>query len=467
MRNRLLLVMVGVVALVLAVHDIPLANHLERVERDRLVTKYERDAFIIAGRMEEGLEDGSTANSPGLRAIVIRYAAKEAVEVVVTDSDAIAVISSDAGKVGDDFSNRPEIVATLELGDPQTGERFSTTLGTDLFYVAVPVLSGNARVGAIRITAPDEVVSERVASRIRGLLVVALLSLFIASAVAWLVARSVTRPLRRLEAATDRLAGGDLSARADDADGPGEVRALAGSFNSMASRLEQLVERQRAFAGTASHQLRTPLTALRLRLEQLSVEVADEPEALDSVDRALEETDRLHRMIEGLLALTRAEDAAVGPVAVDLSTAVIERAEHWGPLADERQVVVETDVPPRVSVLAVPGAVEQIVDNLVDNALEVSPPGSRLVLSVVPDGAVTELHVIDEGPGLSPVERDQAFERFWRAEDAPVGGSGLGLAIVHQLVAAGDGTADLRAAPSGGVEAVVRFRSADRGLRAP
>jgi signal transduction histidine kinase len=398
---------------------------------------------------------------------VIRYAAKEAVEVVVTDSDAIAVISSDAGKVGDDFSNRPEIVATLELGDPQTGERFSTTLGKDLFYVAVPVLSGNKRVGAIRITALNEVVSERVASRIRGLLVVALLSLLIASAVAWLLARSVAKPLRRLEAATDRLAGGDLSARADDEGGPGEVRALAGSFNSMASRLEQLVERQRAFAGTASHQLRTPLTALRLRLEQLSAEVADEPEALDRVERALEETDRLHRMIEGLLALTRAEDAAAGPVSVDLSAAVLERAAHWGPLADEQQVAVETEVPPGASVLAVPGAVEQIIDNLVDNALEVSPPGSRLVLSVVPDGAITEFHVIDEGPGLPPAERALAFERFWRAEDAPVGGSGLGLAIVHQLVAAGDGTADLRAAPTGGIEAVVRFRTADRGLRAP
>jgi signal transduction histidine kinase len=454
--------MVGVVALVLAVHDIPLAGHLERVERDRLVTKYERDAFIIAGRTEEALEDGTAAQEPGLRALVVRYAFEEQVEVVVANGDAVAVVSSDETKLGEDMSNRPEIVTALESGDPQTGNRYSETLGEDLFFVAVPVLSGNDRVGAVRISVLDQIVSDRVSARIRGILFVALLSLLIASAVAWLFARTVTRPLRRLEATTDRLAAGDLSARAADADGPGEIRALAGSFNSMASRLEQLVERQRAFAGNASHQLRTPLTALRLRLEQLSMQVAASPETAATVDSALVETDRLHRMIEGLLALSRAEDTAAGPVEVDLGEVVRERAEHWQPLAQERDVTIRVNVPRDVVVSAVAGAVEQIIDNLVDNALEVSPPNATLTLSVVGGESFFDLHVIDEGPGMTAAQRDRAFERFWRAEGAPVGGSGLGLAIVRQLVAAGDGTVELRESPTGGVDAVVRFRTADR-----
>ena len=461
MRTRLLLVMVGVVALVLAVHDIPLAGHLEQVERDRLVTKYERDAFIIAGRTEEALEDGTAAEEPGLRALVVRYAFEEQVEVVVANGDAVAVISSDETKVGEDMSNRPEIVTALESGDPQTGNRFSDTLGEDLFFVSVPVLSGNERVGAVRISVLDQIVSDRVGARIRGLLFVALLSLLIASAVAWLFARTVTRPLRRLEATTDRLAAGDLSARAVDADGPGEIRALAGSFNSMASRLEQLVERQRAFAGDASHQLRTPLTALRLRLEQLSMQVEATPEIVATVDSALVETDRLHRMIEGLLALSRAEDTAVGPVEVDLGEVVRERAEHWQPLAQERDVTIQVDGLRHVVVSAVTGAVEQIIDNLVDNALEVSPPSASLTLSVGAGESFVELHVIDEGPGMTAAQRERAFERFWRADRAPVGGSGLGLAIVRQLVAAGDGTVELRESPTGGIDAVVRFRPAE------
>lgn len=463
MRNRLLLVMVGMVALVLAVHDIPLANHLERVERDRIVTKYERDAFILAGRTEEALEDGTAEQEPGLGALVARYSSDEGVEVVVTDERGIGVLSSDPTKVGEDLANRPEIADALASGSPQSGERFSETLGEDLFYVAVPVLSGVDRVGAVRISVLEQVVSDRVRSQIRLLLVVALLSLSIAVGVAWILARSVTLPLRRLEATTDRLASGDLDARADAADGPGEVRALARSFNSMAGRLGLLVERQRAFAGTASHQLRTPLTALRLRLEQLAMQVEDSPDAAATVDSALVETDRLHRMIEGLLALSRAEDAAAGSVDVDLSDTVESRIEHWRPLADEHDVGIRANVAPGVVVSAVPGAVEQILDNLVDNALEVSPRGSTLTVAVLGDGTSAELHVIDEGPGLSPDDRVRAFDRFWRAETSAVGGSGLGLAIVRQLVTAGDGTVELRESPSGGIAAVVRFRCPERG----
>lgn len=466
MRNRLLLVMVGMVALVLAVHDIPLANHLERVERDRINTRYERDAFILAGRAEEALEGGTAAQEPALRAMVLRYATEEEVEVVIADRDGIGVISSDETKAGEDMTNRPEVVDALANGEPQTGERYSETLGADLFYVAVPVLSGNDRVGAVRISVLEQVVADRVTARIRGILFVALLSLLIAVVVAALFSRSVTRPLRRLEATTDRLAAGDLTARADVDDGPGEVRALAGSFNSMAGRLGQLVDRQRAFAGTASHQLRTPLTALRLRLEQLAMQVDDQPEIAGTVDNALAETDRLHRMIEGLLALSRAEDAAVGPVEVDLGAIVRERAEHWRPLADERSVRIDVAAPD-APVLAVPGAIEQVIDNLVDNALEVSPTGSALTLTVVPGHAVVDLHVIDEGPGMSAEDRARAFDRFWRAEDAPVGGSGLGLAIVQQLVAAGDGMVELRRAPGGGIDALVRFRAPDRRATAP
>jgi signal transduction histidine kinase len=457
MRNRLLLVMVGLVALLLAVHDIPLAPYLERVERDRLVTSLERDAFIIAGQSEEALEDGTAADDPSVSSLIARYSEEEGVRVVIVDAEATGVVGSDDRALAEDFSNRPEIVDALELGEPQTGERYSETLGADLFYVAVPVLSGVERVGAVRISAPEGTVSDRVDDRVRGLLFVALISLLMAVFVAWIFARSITRPLSRLRATTDQLAGGDLGARADEDAGPPEIRALAGSFNSMSGRLEQLVERQRAFAGTASHQLRTPLTALRLRLEQLAGEVDDG--AAGTVDAALVETDRLHRMIEGLLALSRTEDAAAGPVAIDLSEVVRDRVVYWEPLADEQGVTVTAVIPDGTSVLAVAGAAEQIVDNLVDNALEVSPAGAELVVSLVPGERSVELHVIDEGPGLSEDERAHAFERFWRGADAPPGGSGLGLAIVHQLVAASGGTAELRAAPSGGIDAVISFRA--------
>jgi signal transduction histidine kinase len=460
-RNRLLLVFVGVVALVLAVHDVPLARHLERVERDRLVTKLERDAFTLAGRAEEALEGGTASTDAELQALVERYAASEQVRVVVVDQTAAGVAGSDPTDLAEDFSNRPEIESALG-GVPTTGQRFSSTLNADLFFVAVPVLSGEEVVGAVRLSALADVVSKRTQGQVRGLLLVAAISLVIASGVAWLFATRVTRSIRNLQAATQGFANGELSTRAETGDGPPEIRDLAVSFNAMAARLQQLVERQRTFAGTASHQLRTPLTALRLRLEQLSMAGPEAPDAERITSAALAETDRLHRMIEGLLALSRAEDAATGAVEVDLAAIASERVAHWTPLADERQVRLSVVAPGRAPALAVAGGADQIIDNLIDNALDVSPEGSTLTVRI--DQAVNgwELHVIDEGPGLEPHERDRAFDRFWRGTSASPGGSGLGLAIVRQLAGAAGGTAELRQAPSGGVDATVLFQRPER-----
>ena len=458
MRTRLLLVMVGVVAIVLFVHDVPLARHLERVERDRLTTSLERDAFILAGRSEEALEAGTTGSDPVIRAIVARFNAEEDVRVAIVDADFIGVLGSDADVPGEDYSNRPEIQEAL-TGAPIAGERYSKTLGEDLFFVAVPVLSGEDVVGVVRLSAPERVVADRVSAKVRGLGIVAGISLLIAIAMAWLFARSVTRPLDELETATHRLAAGDLSARANDAEGPPEVRGLADSFNSMASQLQRLMDQQRSFAGDASHQLRTPLTALRLRLEQAAMTVGEGGPAAEPIEEALNETERLRRIIEGLLVLSRAEGASVVVETVDIAAVARERAEYWRPLADERSVSIEVEAPSALGALAVAGGVEQIIDNLVDNALEVSPTETavRLVVEVV-DGGVA-LHVIDHGPGLSEEQRARAFERFWRADDAPLGGSGLGLAIVQQLAAAGGGSAALHPAPGGGLDAAVMFRS--------
>ncbi len=460
MRIRLILLLLGVVTLVLAVQDIPLAGHLEGVERDRLVTRLERDAFILAGRAEEMLEEGDSTQQPIIEALVADYSAEEDVRVVVVDASAIGVVGSEVERTeAIDFSNRPEIVTALD-GMPSTGRRESVTLGEDLFFVAVPVLSGDNVVGAVRLSAPERVVEDRTNDRVRGIFAVAGISLLTAAAAAWVFSLTVTRPLERLGAATQRLAGGNLQTRADASEGPPEIRELAASFNSMATRLEQLVERQRAFAGTASHQLRTPLTALRLRLERLANQGSD-PTTVVAVEDALAETDRLGRMIEGLLALSRADDAATGPIRVDLATVVGERVRHWAPLAEERDVtLVVDDAPGDAMALAIDGAAEQILDNLIDNALDVSPSGSQITVRTAPAADAITVHVIDEGPGLTVDERERAFDRFWRAEGAAAGGSGLGLAIVHQLAAAGGGRAELREAPGGGIDATVVFPTA-------
>lgn len=465
MRWRLVAVLLGVTAMILLAHDVPLAAHLRRVERDRLVTGLERDAFTIAGRAEELLEQGSDAlpgEADALGALLGEYRADTGGRVIVTDASGTAVVSSDEEAItGNDYSTRPEIAQALS-GTPTSGERDSSTLGLRLTYVSVPVVSGTDIEGAVRITYPSSVIGERVESRVRGLLVVALVSLGVALAAAIIFAQTVTRPLRRLTHATEQLAEGDLTVRAADDEGPPEVRSLASSFNAMGGRIERMVARQRAFAGDASHQLRTPLTALRLRLEQVGDELERDPAAARArLEAATAETERLQRLIEGLLALARAEGHQPELARIDAAGVVHERVELWRALAEEHGVTVQVDAAPTAPVLAVPGALEQVVDNLVDNALQVAPAGSAVEVRITRAGSDVELHVLDRGPGMSASQRERAFDRFWRAADAPPGGSGLGLAIVASLVETSGGTVRLLPRSGGGLDASVRLRHAD------
>ncbi len=461
MRWRLVAVFVGIMMAVLAAHDLPLAGHLRRVERDRIVTGLERDAFVLAGQAEEALEDRVAAADPTLQTLVDAYRSSTGARVIITDSEGIAmVISDEEAAAGADYSTRPE-VAAASTGVPQWGRRFSRTLDTELLYVAVPVLSGGDVEGVVRLTYPSSVVDERVDRRVRGLAVVALLSVAMALVAAWVLAATVTRPLRRVRLATERLAAGDDGVQVPDDEGPPEVRSLARSFNTMSSRLSTLLGAQRAFAGDASHQLRTPLTALRVRLEQVAEAIDDHPaEARVRLEAAAAETERLQHLIDQLLMLARTEGRSVERAAVGLAQVARERADMWQLLAEEAGVQVICTVSSEVPVLAAPEAVEQVIDNFLDNALRVAPAGSRVDVEVcaVPAGAA--VRVLDRGPGMSDEQRAHAFDRFWRAPDVASGGSGLGLAIVARLMEASGGSAQLMPRDGGGTVAVAVFAAA-------
>jgi signal transduction histidine kinase len=287
------------------------------------------------------------------------------------------------------------------------------------------------------------------------------LSLIVTAAVAivaFLLARTVTLPVERLKGTARAMAGGDLSARAATNAGAPELRELAQILNETAGRLEETLAAQQAFVADASHQLRTPLAALRLQLENLD---SDAPPALqDGLAAARAETARLSRISEALLALTRSAGAAVACEAIDAAAVARERCAIWESVTAEADVRLELHAPAHLWVTAAPGALEQILDNLIDNALGVSPPGSTIRVEAGSSGHVASLHVVDEGAGLEPEQRRRAFDRFWRGPNASPGGTGLGLPIVAQLAARCDGHAELRAVPSGGIDAVVTLATA-------
>jgi two-component system OmpR family sensor kinase len=258
------------------------------------------------------------------------------------------------------------------------------------------------------------------------------------------------------------MAAGDLTARVRSDAGPPVVRRLARTFDDMAERMEQLVAAQDAFVADASHQLRNPLAALRLRIENLGAEPASESE--DDVHGALREIERLSRLVDGLLALARADRHAGIPPdrSVDLAMLLRQRQAVWAPLAEERGVAIRVEPGWERAPLAAfvtPDRFEQVVDNLLANALEASPHGSSVIISAATDHDDAVVRVVDEGPGMTADDRLHAFDRFWSGRGSrTLGGSGLGLSIVRKLVVADGGDITLEAAPTGGLAAVLRYR---------
>jgi signal transduction histidine kinase len=312
---------------------------------------------------------------------------------------------------------------------------------------------------------------------------------------AFALARWVARPLLALDTAAARLGDGALDVRAPTGDGPPEVRRLARTFNRMAERTETLVHSHRGWVADVSHQLRTPLTALRLRLDVLAGEAAEAaadraagaeskagadcaagaagaadpgetgshqgPDLAAELAGVQDEIERLSRLVDGLLAVARAESVVEQRTEVPLAGAVAERVAAWEPVAHEHDQDLTALAAPGARPVAAwlaPGNLEQILDNLIANALAAVPAGGhvRVESAAGPGPDLVVLRVVDDGPGMSEAAKKSAFRRF----GASSGGSGLGLAIVDRLVAANGGRIRLADSAGGGLTVEIELPAA-------
>lgn len=449
MTRRLLFSYLTVTVVVLVLLELPLGIFFQQRELDRLTVDAERDATVLATIYEDALErDLPIDPKPATD-----YAARTGARIVVVDKNGISVVDTSVDTVRD-FSTRPEIAVAL-TGERSTGTRRSDTLDTDLLYVAVPVASGGTVHGALRSTLDTHEVSERVWKFWLGLGGVAIVILTVMAGVGWIIARSVTRPIRKLQLAADRFSDGDLTPTEGDARATPELAALEVALNTMAKRLDDLIQRQRDFVADASHQLRTPLTALRLRLENLQSDAAG-PERAAEFDDAIDETTRLADLVGDLLQLAGAEKPQPA-VTTKLSELTRDRVDTWSAMADQADVTLRLQLPADdVFASAVPGSIEQILDNLLDNAIKAAPTDSTIDVRIRRGDTFHELSIADQGPGLDPDSRRSAPERFWRADPAGPG-TGLGLAIVGTLVEASGGMIELRDNAPTGLVAVVEL----------
>ena len=235
---------------------------------------------------------------------------------------------------------------------------------------AVPIQDEERLLGAVRITRSVQQVNDNIRNITIGLGAIGLAALAVGMLLAFWLAGSLSRPLTRLAAAAKRLGHGDLSARAGDVSGAREVEELGQSFDEMADRLERSVQAQREFVANASHQLRTPLTAMKLRLEGAIAEAPDEAvrQRLEAADL---EVDRLSGIVDRLLMMAREIEEGTS-ANVELSEAVDRAVLRWNERAGQRDstVVAQGDGgAARVD----PTDLDQILDNLLDNATSYAP----------------------------------------------------------------------------------------------
>jgi signal transduction histidine kinase len=450
--RRILLSYLTLTLFILVALEVPLGLVYAHHERQGFAAHIERDAVVMAERAEDSIVAHNRAT---LTDLATRYAAETGSDVLVIDSRGRVLASTDPGA----DSRSPDLTAAL-ANEHCVGYRRRAAGGSEL-YVTVPAHTGDTVRGAVRITYDSEIVDASGTRAWWALLAGGLVTLGVVAFAGFALARWLTRPVREIEAATARIADGGPVELHLSRIGPPELRSLAVRLTETSHRLSRIIAEQKSFAAVASHQLRSPLTALRLRLENLEPMLADG--AQDDLQAAVAEVDRLTRMVQGLLALSRLENSDHTGEPVNLDQAVDGCLQRWAAYAAEHGISL-IRIPGRLgTALAVPGAVEQILDNLLENAVRAAPPDTAI--RVGPGHAdaapgTVELHVIDHGRGLTETDLTRAFERFWRAPGTSGAGTGLGLTIVRQLVRASGGEAHLRAHPGGGIDAVVRLRAA-------
>jgi signal transduction histidine kinase len=464
LRTRLLLALAYVLLLAVISLGLPLALSLRNRVDAEVRSQAESQADLVAAAAA-----GLLAPSQGARLerLVSTAAADARGRVLVVDAAGRVIADSAGVGAGARYANRPEISTALG-GRRSQIRRHSDSLRTDLLATAVPIVQSGRTAGAVRVTQGISEVDRAVQRITIELALLAALVLTLGMAAGLLIARSVARPIVQLENAARRVARGDLSARAATDEGSAEQRSLAHSFNDMTARLARTLERQREFVADASHQLRTPLTGVRLRVEEAQA-LGVSPSAEHELEAAEAEVDRMAQLVDELLVLSRAGEHELPPCRLALHDIAARAAERWAPLAAAAGIGLvagpRLDGPVEPAGWAPAAEVDRALDSLVENAIRYAPTGSTVEIVAV-RGA---LEVRDRGPGIEAAEAELVWERFHRGRagrQAP-GGTGLGLPIARELARGWGGTASLRSRPGGGAIARLDVPAPDAGDAEP
>jgi signal transduction histidine kinase len=461
-RTRLVLAAFYVLTAVVLALVIPLALTVERRAESDFRSAVLGDAAILAGRVAD-LVPRSSRDRARIAAIVEESARDRTRRIVVVDAAGRVLADSDGrAPPGTPYATaaRPELRTALFAGRIDTRTRASETLGDELLLVTVPVVDRERVAGAVRVSASTGEIDASVHGSWLRLAVLGAAVIAAGLVLAWLLALPLSRQIRNLSEVSARLGRGELGARAAE-EGPKELDALARSFNRMAGSLAGSIEAQREFVANASHQLRTPLTGLRLRLEAIREEGGFPAEQAAKAEADL---DRLSALVDDLLALARAASPDSTAAPIDLADLSREAAARWRQPAEAAGKRIELDTRGEAVAWADRDDVAHVLDNLIDNAIRYAPGGSDVRVRAERRDGGAVLLVSDDGPGIPPEDRARVFERFYRGSTGRQAGagSGLGLAIVAELVGRWGGDVRLLDGPGTRIEAVFRSPPTER-----
>ena len=451
MTRRLVVALLALIIAVVVGAMVPLAINSTGHDRNSFL-----DDTAETSRTYAAIEQGPLSGSPNAQVVKILQQVR-----MVGDGLMIVPVHSkaQASETGMPQGNWGALVAAVKAQNPHAGTASGVQSITEIngsWAAAATAVYENGEgplVGVVILARSAAPLNSEIRTLWLILSAIGLAGILGATLMAVWLAQWVSKPLAGLDAAARKLADGNLTIRAK-AGGPPELRRLASTFNTMAGRLESLVHGSRAVVADVSHQLRTPLAALRLRLDLLAADAAEsDPEMTTELAGAQDEVARLSRMVDGLLAVARAENVLPQPRAIDIAEVAHERVAAWLPVAEDRGIGL-TATGTKVVAWIGEGHLEQILDNLIANALDALSPGNRIVVKAADTADGVRITVTDNGPGMSEEDRERAFLRFTTKS---AGGTGLGLAIVHRLTTSNGGRAALEPAPGSGLLVILDF----------
>ena len=443
-----------IAALLVLLNTYPVA-----ASRDIVFSEKESSLIEQAAVISSSLSGLDTLSGDGAAQVVELLAVSGLERIIVTDAASRVLYDTASPSAEGDVALLSEIVRALS-GEQVFWSRFAG--GAFVSHAAIPIYRDGAVLGAVYLCERDTEQAEILLAFRDRLATVSIVALMAALGLTIVFTRRLTGRITRLSQAERTVREGDYAHRVT-VEGNDELSELYADFNSMTETLQKTEEQRRRFVSDASHELKTPLAAIRLLADSRTVSgsMLSVPVMESASKRIATETERLQRTTEKLLDLSRRDDGAhVKSVPVDVGGCAEDTLRRLAPLADKSSITLHCEAEPGCTILAPEDDVYQIVFNLAENAVKYNVPGGRVDVSVRRERGYVLLSVEDTGIGIPEEDLPNIFSRFYRVDKARSrerGGSGLGLSIVHDAVAAMGGKIDVHARESGGTRFTVTF----------